>query len=189
MARNVSIERPRGWPLSPLSLAVRQGAGKRPWNVFIKIPELIIYAEQKHNEARFERKERWPSSTGSPRNLAFSFLISALFPSETFRVLNRPTTRRYRFAYPPLINRENIRGTSRRFARDFRVLDAKIFLLLITFDNFVIILLYSSTVSSGRGYAINSIRRFIFNRVFQRKGMVKILLLFLFFSFLIARIT
>lgn len=89
MARNVSIERPRGWPLSPLSLAVRQGAGKRPWNVFIKIPELIIYAEQKHNEARFERKERWPSSTGSPRNLAFSFLISALFPSETFRVLNR----------------------------------------------------------------------------------------------------
>lgn len=98
MARNVSIERPRGWPLSPLSLAVRQGAGKRPWNVFIKIPELIIYAEQKHNEARFERKERWPSSTGSPRSLAFSFLISALFPSETFRNLNRPT-RRYCFAY------------------------------------------------------------------------------------------
>lgn len=98
MARNVSIERPRGWPLSPLSLAVRQGAGKRPWNVFIKIPELIIYAEQKHNEARFERKERWPSSTGSPRSLAFSFLISALFPSETFRDLNRPT-RRYCFAY------------------------------------------------------------------------------------------
>lgn len=117
MARNVSIERPRGWPISPLSLAVRQGAGKRPWNVFIKIPELIIYAEQKHNEARFE-KERWPSSTGSPRNLAFSFLISALFLSETFRDLNR-AARRYRFS---LINRENInRGT-------------KIFLLLITFN-------------------------------------------------------
>lgn len=111
MARNVSIERPRGWPLSPLSLAVRQEAGKRPWNVFIKIPELIIYAEQKHNEARLE-KERWPSSTGgSPRNLAFSFLISALFPSETFRDLNAKTLASGAtlpiFAYPCLSTAKN----------------------------------------------------------------------------------
>lgn len=127
MARNVSIERPRGWPLSPLSLAVRQGAGKRPWNVFIKIPELIIYAEQKHNEARLE-KERWPSSTGgSPRNLAFSFLISALFPSETRFKREDVSERRDAtdFRLSLLINREKL----------FQTVEPRFFLLLITFNN------------------------------------------------------
>lgn len=52
---------------------MRQGAGERPWNVFIKIPELIIYAEQKHNEVSLERDRRAPDGIRARSALAFSF--------------------------------------------------------------------------------------------------------------------